>query len=183
MRPQTAIFTKMLFGGLIAIALPREGILEGSTRIIPFVALLMAGVLPAMMQTVTVLKGDDLSPKAVHEYGAALKEQLNFWAAIFGSALTTVALLVFAVIISKSNRLISMPFNYYLDRNFVVDIFLFLFGCTASSVIGRFVSAYGGLKSLLGLNLHLAEKKSLKNAAKAAEGLTKPVIEPSVRQP
>jgi hypothetical protein len=172
----------MILGGVCALALPREGILEGSTRIIPFFALLMAGVLPAMMQTVTVLKGDDLSPRAVNEYGGALQDQLEFWAALFASALSAVGSLTLAVIIYKAPALIRLPWDYFLDRNFVVDALIFVFGCTAASVFSRVVAAYGGLKSLLKLNLQLAERKSKRAAEVAGKSLTKPTQnEPRIR--
>lgn len=174
------LFLKMILGGAIALVLPRAGMIEGSTRIIPFFALLMAGVFPAMMQTVTVLKGDDLSPKAVKEYGDALQEQLGFWAALVATALSAVGFLTLSVIVSKAQKLIGLPYDYYLDRNFVVDCLIFLFGCSASSVLGRFISAYGGLKSLLRLNLQLAEKKSQKGTEKKISGLSAPEKRPSI---
>ena len=174
--------TKMILGGAIALMLPRDGILEGSTRIIPFFALMMAGVFPAMMQTVTVIKGDDLSPKAVQEYGAALNEQLAFWAALVATALSTVGCLTLAVILSKSSDLWWLPFGYYIDRDFVTDILIFLFGFTATSVIMRFATAYGGLKSLLRLNLSLAEKKSQKGLSEKVKRLSTPQGEPSVKR-
>jgi hypothetical protein len=174
-------FLKMILGGVVALMLPRAGILDGSTRIIPFFALLMAGVFPAMMQTVTVLKGDDLSPKAVKEYGAALEEQLSFWAALVATALSAVGFLTLAVIVSKNDPLIRLPFNYFLDTNFLVDSLIFFFGCSATSVLGRFISAYGGLKSILRLNLQLAEKKSQKGIEKKIEGLNTPEKKPSVK--
>jgi hypothetical protein len=174
----------MIIGGLLAILLPREGILEGSTRIIPFFALLMAGVFPAMMQTVTVLKGDDLSPRAVNEYGTALHEQLEFWAALFASALSAVGSLTLAVVISKASPLIQLPMSYFLDRDFLIDVLIFVFGCTAASVFSRVISAYGGLKSLLKLNLQLAERKSKRAAEVSGQSLTKPQKgEPRIRMP
>ena len=69
---------KLGAGGALALILPRTGLVNGSTRIIPFFALVMAGVLPAMMQTVTALRGDDLNPKEISEYKGALKELFNF---------------------------------------------------------------------------------------------------------
>ncbi len=174
MKKHVATALRMVAGGLIAIGLPRDGIIEGSTRIIPFFALLMAGVFPAMMQTVNILKGDDLSPKAVREYGDALQEQLRFWAALFASALTAIGFLVLAVIMSKAKPLIQLPFQYLLDRNFVVDFLRFLFGATAASLITRFLIAYGGLKSLLRLNLQLAELKSRKANTEKIKSLSTP---------
>jgi hypothetical protein len=175
-----SVALKMTLGGMIALILPRDGVIEGSTRVIPFFALLMAGVFPAMMQTVTVLKGDDLTPKAVKEYGEALQEQLKFWASLVATALSTVGFLTLAVIFSKAHAMINLPYNYFLDRDFIVDIFIFIFGCTASSVIGRFITAYGGLKSLLRLNLQLAEKKSQKGSEKIVKSLTTPETAPTV---
>lgn len=174
MKAVIASIIRLLAGGLIALVLPREGLIEGSTRIIPFFALLMAGVFPAMMQTVTVLKGDDLSPKAVKEYGEALKTQLHFWAALFASALTAIGFLVLAVIVSKAKPLINLPANYLLDRNFVVDILLFLFGAAGSALLLRFIAAYGGVKSLLVLNLKLAELKSRKALDPKVKSLSTP---------
>jgi hypothetical protein len=175
----------MISGGCIALILPRTGIIEGSTRIIPFFALLMAGVLPAMMQTVTVLKGDDLSPKAVKEYGDALQEQLGFWAALFATALSAVGCLTLAVVIDKAPVLIPLPSEYFLSRNFIVDILIFFSGCTAASVFSRFVAAYGGLKSLLKLNLQLANKKSQRAAAAPIKSLTteEKMASPAIRHP
>jgi hypothetical protein len=177
-----SVLLRMLAGGLFALLLPREGVIEGSTRIIPFFGLLMAGVFPAMMQTVTVLKGDDLSPKAVKEYGEALREQLKFWAAMIATALSAVGFLTMAVVSSKAPLLIDLPMDYYISRNFIVDVLIFLFGCIASLVFTRFVAAYGGLKSLLRLNLQLAELKSQKGTAQAIKDLTTPEPQPSVQR-
>jgi hypothetical protein len=179
-----SVAVTMLSGGIFALLLPRIGIIEGSTRIIPFFALLMAGVLPAMMQTVTVLKGDDLSPKAVKEYGAALHEQLSFWAALFATALSAVGSLTLAVIISKAPKLISVPWEYYIDRDFLIDVLIFVFGCTAASVLSRFVAAYGGLKSLLKLNLQLADRKSQRATSAVLKDLVTPETktEPRIRR-
>lgn len=173
---------KLLAGGGFFLLLPRDGIIEGSTRIIPFFALLMAGVLPAMMQTVTALKGDDLSIKAINEYKDSLDELLKFWASIFGSALLAIGSLTLAFIISKSQSLIWLPFGYYLSRNFLIDSLIFFFGISATSVLMRFSLAYGGLRSLLKLNFHFAEKKGQKNLAEAVSKLTKDVAEPSIRR-
>jgi hypothetical protein len=151
----------MLAGGLIAIALPKDGILDGSTRIIPFFALLMAGVIPAMMQTVTVLKGDNISPQAVQKYGDALESQLKFWAALIVTSLLAIGSLTLAVILNYLPKLLIMPYNYYIDRDFIVEIFIFIFGIFAASVISRFVLAYGGLRSILRLNVSLAKQKSV----------------------
>ena len=172
---------RLAVGGGIALLLPRDGLIDGSSRIIPFFALLMAGVLPAMMQTVTVLKGDDLSPKEISEYKESLKELFNFWSEIFGVALSAVGLLTLAVIISKASALISLPFDYFLARNFVVDSLLFLFGIASASLAMRFSRAFGGLRSLLLLNISFAEKKGHKNAHEAAARLTNPSVEPRIR--
>lgn len=177
-----SICLKLLLGGLFFLVLPRQGIIDGSTRIIPFFALLMAGVLPAMMQTVTALKGDDLTPKAIIEYKFALDELLKFWAAIFGTALSAVGALTFAVVLNASPDAIPIPFiDYFISKFFLVDIFIFIFGLSATSVFLRLSSAYGGLKSLLALNFQFAEKKGQKNAAIAAEKLTREIVEPSVK--
>lgn len=172
---------KLLAGGVVALLLPREGLIDGSTRIIPFFALLMAGVLPAMMQTVTVLKGDDLSPKEISELKEALNELFKFWASIFGTALSAVASLTISVIIYKAPKLIPIINGYFFDRDCAVDTFLFIFGVTTTSLIMRFSRAFGGLKSLLVLNFSFAEKKGLKNANDASRRLTEKESEPRIR--
>lgn len=171
---------KLILGGALALVLPRVGLIDGSTRIIPFFALLMAGVLPAMMQTVTVLKGDDLSPKEISELKDALNELFRFWSSIFGTALSAVGSLTMAVIVYASPKLIPLMGGYFLSRDFVVDILLFVFGLTTSSLIMRFSRAFGGLKSLLVLNFSFAEKKGQKNAAEAAKKLTEKPAEPRI---
>lgn len=160
-----------ILGGVFAISLPRQGLLDGSTRIIPFFALLMAGVFPAMMQTVTVLKGDDLSPKAVSDYGSALGEQLSFWASLVATALFAIGFLTLAVIIKSAPELVSLPGGFFLSRNFGIDCLLFAFGWSAALVFRKFVAAYGGLRSLLKLNLDIAQKKSEKTAKKKLDEL------------
>lgn len=174
---------KLAIGGAVALTLPREGLINGSTRIIPFFALLMAGVLPAMMQTVTVLKGDDLSPKELNEYKDALRSLFDFWSSVFGIALSSVGCLTLAVIINDAPKLIDLPNGYFLDRNFIVDTFLLLFGITAASLATRFSRAFGGLRSLLILNFSFAEKKGEKNLKEATERLTRKPPEPSVKIP
>jgi len=172
---------KLALGGALALILPRAGLINGSTRIIPFFALLMAGVLPAMMQTVTVLRGDDLSPKEILEYKGALKELFNFWSSIFGTALSSVGFLTLAVVIYEAPKLIPLFSDYWLDRNFIVDILLFAFGVTTASLAMRFSRAFGGLRSLLILNFSFAEKKGQKNAVDAAKKLTQKPSEPSIK--
>lgn len=174
---------KLALGGAVALLLPREGLINGSTRIIPFFALLMAGVLPAMMQTVTVLRGDDLSPKEILEYKGALRELFNFWSSVFGTALSAVGFLTLAVIIYEAPKLIPLVFGYWLDRDWVVDLLLFSFGVTTSSLTMRFARAFGGLRSLLILNFSFAEKKGEKNAQAASKRLTEKAGEPAVRLP
>lgn len=171
---------KLLAGGVVALLLPRAGLINGSTRIIPFFALLMAGVLPAMMQTVTVLRGDDLSPKEISELKEALNELFAFWSSIFGTALSSVGTLTIAVIIYEAPEFISLINGYYLSRNCIVDILLFFFGVTTASLVLRFSRAFGGLKSLLILNFSFAEKKGQKNAADAAKKLTEKPSDPKI---
>lgn len=171
---------KLLIGGAVALLLPRTGLINGSTRIIPFFALLMAGVLPAMMQTVTVLKGDDLSPKEISELKDALSGLFKFWSSIFGTALSAVGSLTIAVIIFEAPRLIPLMNGYFLSRNFLVDLFLFIFGVTTTSLAMRFSRAFGGLRSLLVLNFTFAEKKGQKNVADASLKLTEKQSEPRI---
>lgn len=184
MKPKIAwgIVFKLALGGGIALFLPRDGLLEGSTRIIPFFALLMAGVLPAMMQTVTALKADDLSPKEIAEYQGALRELFNFWSSVFAVALSAVGCLTLAVVISKAPELIPLPLEFFLRRNFVVDILLAFFGFSTASLAMKFSRAFGGLRSLLILNFTFAEKKGAKNAKDSAEKLLRKPSEPSVRR-
>ncbi|MHB8283618.1 MAG: hypothetical protein ACYDD1_02985, partial [Caulobacteraceae bacterium] len=75
-----------LLGGIVAGLIPRAGFLAATQELIGFLALIMAGLLPAMILTATILKGSGISARRVEEYGGALRAQLRFWAVLFFAA-------------------------------------------------------------------------------------------------
>ncbi|QLQ12850.1 MAG: hypothetical protein HZY74_05470 [Brevundimonas sp.] len=65
-------------GAAVAIIIPRAGLLAATQEIIGFLSLLMAGLLPAMVITATILRGDGFSARRLDEYGGG-------WRSSFGS--------------------------------------------------------------------------------------------------
>ena len=172
MRPLIRLAVIFFLGAFVAAWMPRAGVLEASTRIIPFLSLLMAGILPAMMLTVSILKGDDLSVQAVDEYSAALRAQLRFWASLFASAATAAGFLILMVVFSKLARPIYSVAGIQFAREAVVTFWCMLFGGSLSLLISRLWPAYRGLESLMNFNTGVARAKAQKTTATSLARLT-----------
>ncbi|MDQ2736785.1 MAG: hypothetical protein M3Y55_17760 [Pseudomonadota bacterium] len=153
-----------LIGGVAAVALPRHGVLSATQEVIGFLSLLMAGLLPAMILTATILRGDSLSARRVDEYGAALRQQLRFWSRLFVAA----AIATGGVIASKINsdpetHSHLMLRGYFIDQTDVSAVAVFVEGAGIGVVVQRLRAAFQGIISLLDLNIRLAKVGALKN--------------------
>lgn len=159
-------------GCFVAVSLPRAGVLAATQELIGFLALLMAGLLPAMVVTATVLRGDGFSAKRLDAYGGALEAQLRFWAFLFAAAgiatLGVVAMKVF------SQTGVSVRFSIG-DRSFteqdMISVAVGLFGAGTGLVMQRLWPAYEGLRSLLQLNVQMARAQALANDRSLADAL------------
>ena len=153
-----------LLGGAAAVALPRHGVLSATQEIIAFLTLLMAGLLPAMILTATILRGDSLSAKRVEEYGAALRLQLRFWSRLFVAATVATAGVVIAKIFADPETHLHLVFRgRYLDAADVTTIAVFVEGAGISVVIQSLRAAFRGIVSLLDLNVRMAKVDALEN--------------------
>lgn len=154
-----------LVGALVAAAIPSSVAISTSGEVVSFVSLLMAGLLPAMILTATVLRGDRFAASRVRNYGVALRKQLAFWALLFAMAL----LAVFAMTAAKTlsgllvweTTLAQIPVELPGEglKRFAV---MLSYGAVAV-ILAKLWSAYLGLQSLLGLSVQMAELQALAN--------------------
>lgn len=154
-----------LLGGVVAVALPRDGVLSVTQEIIAFLSLLMAGLLPAMILTATILRGDSLSAKRVDEYGVALRMQLGFWSRLFVAATIATAGVIASKIYSnpEAQFAIAVKGHLLLDANRLAAAAVFIEGAGIGVVIQRLQSAFQGIVSLLDLNVRMAKIDALEN--------------------
>lgn len=182
-----------LVGGGIALSLPRHGVLSVSQEIIAFLSLLMAGLLPAMILTATILRGDSLSARRVDEYGGALRLQLLFWSRLFVAATVATAGVIAGKIYSdpQAEFALVVAGHHVLDAARISAVATFIEGAGIGVVVQRLGSAFRGIVSLLDLNIRMAKVDALENdksrmdvldsAAKDAATLSPYVSEPSRR--
>ena len=159
---KTAIYLLAGFslGALTAI----RGMMRAAAEVVSFLSLLMAGLLPAMILTATILKGDHLSVGRVRAYTAALTTQLEFWAVMFASALFAAAALVVAKIIHE----IDMGVLTALETEFkIVELITrTLTGLSLAAlslIVSRLWEAFKGLRSILILSSQMAELQATVN--------------------
>lgn len=74
--------------------LPYDVILSVTTELIAFFTIQSAVILPAMIFTAGILKGEGLSVTEVKRFQAALRGQMYFWVTLLGLDLIAVTLLI-----------------------------------------------------------------------------------------
>lgn len=162
-----------LTGAALAAFIPAAKALGSSAEIVSFVSLLMAGLLPAMILTATVLRGDRFAATRIRTYGEALRRQLGFWAFLFITAIAA----VFALTAAKMlDGLTPWPVTIR-DLSFVLPgeglkraAVAVSFGSIAV-ILSRLWPAYKGLRSILDLNVQMAELQALANDRSLKDGL------------
>ncbi len=160
-------------GAISAYCLPTSGLLAATQEIIAFLALLMAGLLPAMILTATILRGGGLSAKRVEEYGRALQLQLRFWAFLFGAAGVATLGIVFAKIFSAAGVKIDFQiFTLQIDEKKLTIAALICAGSGLGVVFQRLRPAYAGLVSLLHLNVNMAKTEAMVHDRTLRDALT-----------
>lgn len=162
----------LVVGCVVALYLPRVGVLAATQELIAFLSLLMAGLLPAMVVTATVLRGDGFSAKRLDAYGGGLEKQLRFWAVLFGAAGVATLGVVGMKIFSPPEIQFSLRLGKWtVDRGDILSVFVGLFGAGTGVVLQRLWPAYEGLKSLLVLNVTMARAQALANDRSIADAL------------
>lgn len=159
--------------GLVAgAAVPPIAASKATGELVSFVSLLMAGLLPAMILTATVLKGDSLSLTRVNSYGEALRKQLQFWAVLFGAALTAVlGISVGKVFVEIATSTTPLEAAYLLPARAC-------FGLAAGAlthILVRLWPAYRGLRSILDLSIAMAATQATAHDRTLREGFEKKV--------
>lgn len=162
-----------ILGAALFCALPRPGILAATQELIGFLALLMAGLLPAMTLTATILRGEGISARRVDEYAGALRLQLRFWAVLFGASAIATAAISSAKVFSAQG----VGFEWSISRLHVteasvVTLSLLVAGASIGVVLQRLYPAYQGLQSLLTLNVNMAKSEAMSRDRAIRDGLT-----------
>jgi hypothetical protein len=159
-------------GAVAGAIAPPAVIVSVSQELIALFGLLLAGALPTMILTATILRAGAFSPKRVGEYGAALEAQLSFWFALFLWAMAACIAVMMAKALwdprtpyvlwipALSMRGVSIP-RPEIEWSRVANVAL---GIAAVQVMIRLVPMLHGLRSLLRLNSLIATEEA---AAKA----------------
>lgn len=162
-----------LVGAALLYALPRPGVLAATQELIGFLALLMAGLLPAMTLTATILRGEGISARRVEEYAGALRLQLRFWAVLFAAAAISTGAIAMAKVFSTPGVAFDWSFRrIHLTERTVVDVCLVVAGAGLGLVLRRLAAAYEGLQSLLGLNVTMARSEAIARDRAAHDALS-----------
>jgi hypothetical protein len=161
-----------ILGAALFYALPRPGILAATQELIGFLALLMAGLLPAMTLTATILRGEGISVRRVEEYAGALRLQLRFWAVLFASSAIATAAISSAKVFSAQGVSIDWSVSrFHVTEGSVVTFSLFIAGASIGVVLQRLYPAYQGLQSLLTLNVNMAKSEAMSRDRAIRDGL------------
>lgn len=157
---------------VLACLIPPPVIVSVSQELIALFGLLLAGALPTMILTATILRAGAFSPKRVGQYAVALDSQLSFWFGLFIWALFACV----SIMISKALWDPQSPYEvrasvpaignlgsvtFVLQWSRVADAAL---GFTGAQVVCRLFPMLTGLRSLLRLNSLIATEEAAKNA-------------------
>lgn len=165
-----------LWTGSVAVAasclvIPPAPIATVSQELIALFGLLLAGALPTMILTATILRAGAFSPKRIGEYGAALDAQLSFW---FGLFLWAMAACV-AVLVGKAAWDAKTPYVLLIPHGItarvpwlasveITRLANCALGFTGVQVVARLVPMLHGLRSLLRLNSLIATEEAVAKA-------------------
>ena len=161
-----------LIGLLIGFYAPTAVVTSVSQELIALFGLLLAGALPTMILTATILRAGAFSPKRVGEYGAALESQLSFWFSLFIWAMGACVAVMLAKALwdAKAPYILWLP-DGLLQRFHISDPHLEItriadtvLGLCASQVLYRLFPMLSGLKSLLRLNSLIATEEAVAKA-------------------
>ena len=161
-------------GLLLGLLIPHGTLLKASEEVIAFVSLLMAGLLPAMTLTATVLRGDSFSAARVRDYGERLHRQLMFWGALFGMAALSVLFVTAAKVTDASppTTLHLHGHAYFVDLGWLAQGLCGLAAAAFLTMLSRLLPAYRSLQALLALSVTMAEAQALANDRAVSDALS-----------
>jgi hypothetical protein len=152
-------FAAMLASGMIAlVVLPTETFMDVTQELMALFGLLMAGVLPTMVLTASVLRPGNLSIRKLTRYREALRRQMLVWIGLFVVSFFSSLLVVLGKMLHWKLEL-NIPSIWEITPAFQFDAIrvlnaLLMVGLVL--VVTRIISVGNGVLSLLGLSAELA---------------------------
>lgn len=155
-------------GAILCVVIPPGIVTLVSQELIALFGLLLAGALPTMILTATILRAGAFSPKRVGDYAKALDSQLSFWFGLFIWAL----LACVAIMLSKALWNEARPYSVHfpavtigsaelaVPAILLVPIANFILGAAGAQVAYRLLPMLAGLRSLLRLNSEIAKEEA-----------------------
>lgn len=151
---------------------PPPVIVSVSQELIALFGLLLAGALPTMILTATILRAGAFSPKRVGQYADALDSQLSFWFGLFIWALFACVSIMVSKALWDTHSPYRLEFttpsmgklhalHVVIEWSRVADVVL---GLTGAQVVYRLFPMLAGLRSLLRLNSLIATEEAVQNA-------------------
>ncbi len=152
----------------MCVAIPPGMVTLVSQELIALFGLLLAGALPTMILTATILRAGAFSPKRVGDYAKALDSQLSFWFGLFIWAL----LACVAIMLSKALWNGANPYIVHIPAITIgnlklavtpiplVPIANVILGVAGAQVAYRLLPMLAGLRSLLRLNSEIAKEEA-----------------------
>lgn len=140
---------------------PRLGVLASTQEIIALLSLLMAGLLPTMLLTATVIRAGTMSATRVSEYGQALRAQMHFWTSVFGACLAgTLAIIAAKMFATEGVQLAIGVKAMSIDQDDLATLAVAVLGFSIGVVVYRLPASYAGILSLLSFNVQMAKEEA-----------------------
>jgi hypothetical protein len=133
-----------------------------TTELIAFFAIQAAVILPAMILTAGILRGDGLTLVEVNAYHDALRRQMHFWVTLLALDFIAVAFLMVGKAIEWK---IALPILYVATPLKLGDIFVGITVFVVALCVLRMIPFVGGVISLLEVNSNLV-RMSIKERAR-----------------
>ena len=171
---------RLLVAGLIGAtafcALPRTGLLAATQEVLGLLSVIMAGLLPTMLLTATVLRAASLSAKRVTEYGAALRAQMHFWAVLFVACLVgSLSVTATAIFGAPDVQFTISLGKMSISETHATDVAVAITGASIGVILLRLPPSYEGILSLLTFNVEMAKDEASVADGRRAEAFVRDV--------
>ena len=161
-------------GAILCAILPPGTVTLVSQELIALFGLLLAGALPTMILTATILRAGAFSPKRVGDYAKALDNQLSFWFGLFIWALMACVAIMLSKALWNDGAFYSAHIPAITVGNFkvaipalpLVPVVNVILGIAGSQVAFRLFPMLAGLRSLLRLNSEIAKEEAAEKVRK-----------------
>jgi len=145
--------------GLLSLWLLRNDVFKDvSQELIAIFGLLMAGVLPTMILTASIIRAGQLSVKSLKAYQTALGRQLKVWIGLFLISFSASLLIVFGKLIDWSLPIhVPLAFFGLGDVSFdIVRLVNALIVMALTLMLSRVIDVGNGIISILNFSAELA---------------------------